>query len=210
MQLKSIKKSNDRINLRYTTTYYNSWNSCINIMQVVFEDFYENTKGIGHFMIAGSVVNFVPVIIEGYLHKTPDFKEEHGGIFIEGKSKLLNLDMAVTIYNQLNVVDVTVFYENNELPKEFKESDHVLDKYMDSIEINGYSVGSVINGMFLLNSSNIFTEYMHEKYGNDFSWDKATEEEKHFLSYFKNKFNKLGVSPWELPATWDECKKKCN
>jgi len=209
MKLKNVKKFNDNINLRYTTTYRNSWNSCVNMAQIILDDIFENIRGIGYFAVAGAPVNFVSTITEGCLHKTSEFKDEHGGIFIEGESKALNLDIAITIYNQLDIVDVIVFCENDEVSKKFEKSVNFLDEYMDSIEINGYSVGSVIKGMFLLNAHNIFSEHMFEKYEKDFSWDKTTEEEKRYLKFFKYKFDKLGFLPWEeLPTTWEECKKR--
>jgi predicted Zn finger-like uncharacterized protein len=57
-------------------------------------------------------------------------------VVLAGKSKVYGAIMELTAYNQLKIVDVKITSKEAQMIKEIEEDNHLLDVYMNSLEIN--------------------------------------------------------------------------
>lgn len=136
--------------LRYHTTWRLSWNLLLDVMQVFLDDISENVQLADYIYIAGEESTPIGTIPMGYLHKAENLKDEKGGISLAGISRVMDMPIRLTLYNQLNIADLQVRLENEKISKEFADNPRVLDTYLDSIEINGYGRNSKRLGMKLV------------------------------------------------------------
>ena len=100
-----------------------------------------------YFFIAGAPGNAIDCIVNDNLRETPICIEEHGGLSFAGCSKIFGFPIKLVIYNQLKILDVYVYLGKEGLKDEFLNDHHLIDKYLDSIEIGGYSRDSKRRGM---------------------------------------------------------------
>ena len=138
MTLQGVKKTEDYIWLRYKTTYTMSWSRILDLMQVFLEDIGPNYSCAATVSIAGADPKYINTIKNGYLYKTDEFIKEQGAIILAGKSKIFDdAEIEITSYNQSKVVDVKIPTTETEIVKEIEADNHLLDVYMNSLEING-------------------------------------------------------------------------
>ena len=175
MKLYGIKDTEDGITLRYKTTYRMSWFEVLDFSQVFLNDIAEKVSGAYYFLVAGAPLSNVDCIKGGLLHQTPEFAEERGGIVLIGVSKSLNAKLGLTVYNQLDIVDIHI-YSGSAIIDEIASDNHILDKYISSIELNMIARGSQKYAIEL------FFHYLNDK--------DSKEAEK-----FKKLCHDLGVKP---------------
>lgn len=119
--------------LRYKSTNIFSWQDTIDFMQCFFDDLTEiqmleytqnqEKKPITH-------------IHNGLLYLCPEFQTEKDTIILAGHSETSNADIKMTVFTNTNVVDLQVILRGNDyILGKFKNNDHVLDHYMDTLEL---------------------------------------------------------------------------
>jgi hypothetical protein len=138
VKLIGISENNTSFKLRYETTFKQGWKQILCLMQVLVDDF-QNSARVQYFETAGSVLEKIPSITDNLLHKTEQLKEERGGVVVEGISKTMELVIRATAYNQTNIVDVQL-PKTQSLVEQITKNNHILDKYMNSVELNGCSL----------------------------------------------------------------------
>lgn len=136
MKFIGLKNTEKEVVLRYETTYKMSWSRVLDFMQIFFNDISSNLKDAAYLFIAGSEPVHVSTIKEGLLYKTEEFKEEKGAIILSGNSKTYNALFSICAYNQLKIVDVKIPLSETQIINEIYEDNHLLDVYMNSLEIN--------------------------------------------------------------------------
>ncbi len=193
MQLVAVKKTEDSINLHYETTYINSWQNCLDIMQVIFDDSIKNLNGVGYIEEKGEPVKPIHTVIESLLYKTPELQEEKTGLFVSGKPDSLGFNINVMIYNQSNAIDIKVWFKDGKAPEHFEKTDHAIDKYMDSVEITGHGRRAFRAGMENLNKYIDTYSQLCSKYNNDINFDKLTKDEKENLAKLLIHFKRMGL-----------------
>ena len=138
MKFIGISENNTSFKLRYETTFKQGWKQILCLMQVIVDDL-QNTAKVQCFEIAGSAMENIPSITDKLLHKTEQLKEEKGGVVVEGTSKTMEFVIRATAYNQTNIVDVQL-PKTQSIVEQITKNNHILDKYMNSVELNGCSL----------------------------------------------------------------------
>lgn len=180
MKLEYFEKLEKSILLRYKTTYIMSWSKILDFMQVFLNDIVPNVNYIGYMFIAGSKPTYIDTITEQLLYKTKELKEESGGIVLSGKSSSYKNNFEITAYNQTKIIDVIIPLTEN-IIKEIEEDNHLLDVYMNSLEINCYARDAQRYAI------NLFGEFLKST-----DPDNITEKQKKFKELCVN----LGATPF--------------
>ena len=178
MKLSGIGQNDTSIMLRYELTFRQGWEQLLCLMQVFLDDLKKDTESIHYFAIAGSKLEPVPTPSPRFLHKSELLQEERGGVAIIGVSSTMDFIIKLTAFNQSNIVDVEV-PKTEELLNKFTQENHLLDRYMSSLELNGRSVYSQKSAI------EMYANALANK-DDKAAWDK-------FLEYC----NKIGVKPFD-------------
>ena len=93
---------------------------------------------------------------------------------IAGRSKIMEMSIRLCLYNQLRDVDVDVRLDNDDLKKAFQENSHILDNYMNSLEILAFMEIGTAEGI------NLVIDYLQGK-----------DSEKYF-----DTCNRLDITPY--------------
>ena len=123
--------------LGYTTTWGYGWDFMLDAAQALIDVDWKT----GLDKVAWShLANTEPVDVTdkvkkagGRLRDVKDLQDEHGCLTLAGVSSIMKVPMQIDFYNQTQVVRV---YLPESYVKENKS--HVLDNYMNSIEIKAY------------------------------------------------------------------------
>lgn len=174
MILKKIGENNNTTSLYYQLTFRISWNQLIGLVDsIVTFDFKKTADKILVGEIEGSTgIDKTKELQDADydIYKTDFSKEEKGWISISGYSKIMDVNITFTFWNQLNRCLVEI--ENEKYLKQ--EGDHVYDKYVNSIEINGFVIAAkeeerkkIANNTDKSNSINIECFACHENFQID-------------------------------------------
>lgn len=127
MLLLGVKKENDWLLAEYNLTYKVSWDNICNAVSLVYE-YYDNVE----ILVDNNKLNINSK--EEILQL-----DEARAMTIRGVSKIVQVPLMITFFNQLQTVRVSVACATDE----FKDSDYKkfnmsLGQYMDSIELAMY------------------------------------------------------------------------
>ena len=128
MLLLGVKKENDWLLAEYNLTYKVGWENICKAVSLAYE-YYDNVE----ILVDNNKVNICSK--EEILQL-----DEARTMTIRGVSKIIQVPLMITFFNQLQTVRVSVAYATDE----FKESDYKkfnmsLGQYMDSIELAMYN-----------------------------------------------------------------------
>lgn len=127
MLLIDVREGNGWLLSRWNLTYRVGWEQICKAAHSVF-DFYSMPE----------------ILVDGKMAEISNKEdilklEESGNLVIRGMSAIIKVPLMITLYNQLNVVDVSVAGAT----EEFREADYQkfnmsMGQYMDSIELAMY------------------------------------------------------------------------
>ena len=139
MQLQKIEKKKPFTTLYYTLTYPIGWEQMLSIVHTVIESDFLNSRiqalEIGE--IAGSALKDITAELKRAhheIHYTSAAKKEAGVLAVSGHSAMMEASMRLTFYNQTNRCMLQVFADQAIK----KCGKHAYDKYMDSMELDGW------------------------------------------------------------------------
>ena len=141
MQLLNIKKNNNMTEFYYRLTSRIGWEELVSMIDTIITSDFSREKGkiynIEVGKMAGPKGNDKTKELQdaNYKIRECDFaKQENSWISISGYSSIMETNMKYTLWNQLNRCLIEI--ENE--PYIEKEGERVYDKYVDSIEIQGF------------------------------------------------------------------------
>lgn len=126
----------------YTSTWAYGYDFMLDAAQVIIDtDFKEQLNRVATGVISGAaqIERIEEAVANGnVLRKCPNISQECGVLILSGMSSVMGVPLQFMFYNQLNHVRVfcpsKTFFE--------KHGEHVLDNYMNSIEIKAYCLNA--------------------------------------------------------------------
>ncbi len=137
MRVQKIEKDEFSTKLYCLLTFRVSWEQLVCMIDAIIQrDFKEN---IYDLYVSDSNGKETPVVGEirqhhFQIHECPFYQRESGSITIYGASSIWGVDISFTIWNQLDKCLVKIYKD----PFIEKEGEQVYDRYLDSIEIEGF------------------------------------------------------------------------
>lgn len=127
MLLIGVKEEKGWLLSRFNLTYKIGWEQVCKAVYSVY-DFYDRQE----VLVDGKVLSIQ--------NKEEILKQEEAGrMVIRGISKILNVPMMITFYNQMNAVDVNVACATEEFKvADYQKFNMSMGQYMDSIELAMY------------------------------------------------------------------------
>ena len=106
-------------------------------------------------------------IHKSLLYLCPELKEEKEALILAGHSEESNADIKMTVFTNTNVVDLQVILRGNDyILGKFKNNDHVLDHYMDSLELQMMERKSIRYGIKKYHQ--FIRNFNNKEYAEDF------------------------------------------
>ena len=127
MLLIGVKESNGWLSSRWNLTYRVSWKALCKAVYASF-DFYNGAEVLvdGNKMTVANKEAILQL-------------EEGRELIIRGYSKIINVPLMITFYNQLQAVDVSVPLGTDEFSSaDYQKFNLSLGQYMDSLELSMY------------------------------------------------------------------------
>ena len=127
MLLLGVKKENDWLLAEYNLTYKVGWENICKAVSLAYE-YYDNVE----ILVDNNKVNICSK--EEILQL-----DEARTMTIRGVSKIIQVPLMITFFNQLQTVRVSVAYATDEFKDaDYKKFNMSLGQYMDSIELAMY------------------------------------------------------------------------
>ena len=148
--------------IEYETTWTLGWSNVLDIAQIFLDDIVDDVQ-LMQYIDFGEGVD-IERVTDGVLEKTKELVKEHMGISLAGASKVMELPIRLTLFNQLKRVNVQVMLLTDEMRGQFKYSPHTLDVYMNSLEISGYMRRAEKNGIEIVHDAMVGRSEQVERY----------------------------------------------
>lgn len=131
MLLLGVKKENDWLLAEYNLTYKVGWENICKAVSLVYE-YYDNVEILVDILVDNNKVNINSK--EEILQL-----DEARTMTIRGVSKIIQVPLMITFFNQLQTVRVSVACATDEFKDaDYKKFNMSLGQYMDSIELAMY------------------------------------------------------------------------
>lgn len=131
--------------LRYKATEEFSWQDAIDFMQCFFNDL-DQVQMVQY--AKNQKVQSLSNIHQGLLYLSDELKEEKEAIILAGHSEESKANIKMTIFTHTDIVDLQVIMRGNDyILGKFKNNDHVLDKYMNRLELSTMERKSIRYGI---------------------------------------------------------------